>query len=181
MKLIIVTPKWNSSGWETLKEMINTLSYKRNANQSFSEVSSYSRKNGQDQQNTGQGLLPRMLWKGETLYSLLGGVQPGSQWKSVGRFPKEMQIKLPQDLAIPLLDLSISPSYKPFNLQQQPACWMDWCNCGKHGMRLTNHFQILDLRPTQWDGIHTWDNAKVAKKKWRFLFLKKCCWCDCSC
>lgn len=42
--------------------------------------------------------------------------------------------------------LSISPRFTPFDLQQQPACKINWYNGDANFMGVTNHFW-LDLRP----------------------------------
>ena len=90
--------------------MLKFIPYQRNANQNHNEVSSHTGQSDHHQKslqkiNVGEGVEKR-----ESSYTV-GVVQP--PWRTVWRFLKKLEIKLPNDPAIPLL--GIHPEDTRFN------------------------------------------------------------------
>ena len=83
--------------------MLNIIHYQRNANQNHNKVSSHARQNGYHQKVYKQ-MLERDWRKGHPLTVLVGLKLVQPLWRTVRRFLKKLEIELPYDPAIPLLD-----------------------------------------------------------------------------
>ena len=97
--------KVHADGQQVHEKIFNTANHQGNANQNHNEISPHTCQNGYYQKEHKQQMLARMYRKGNH-HTLLVGMKIGATTMgNIMKTSQKLQIKLPYDIAIPLLGI----------------------------------------------------------------------------
>ena len=99
--------KVHADGQQVHEKIFNTANHQGNANQNYNEISPHTCQNGYYQKEHKQQMLARMYRKGNH-HTLLVGMKIGATTMgNIMKTSQKLQIKLPYDIAIPLLGIHL--------------------------------------------------------------------------